>query len=999
VPQGTVRTTLLCGSLCALLACEEPPFDTTRKIDERGTLGEEMFKLYHRDLEREDPRRAEGFESERGGFVEAIDHLFPDAELASTQEFLLRLLPLYDDQTIPTVTRRLAEVSERLDQDREALAALAALEARRGYVSVEHQQALERRIANYPRFRELSKSLLRFALAHDGLDANGNESKTEDDVLRRLMKSVSKGLSEIEISADAERDIVLFADLLLSEDARLSIGPSPSPSGPSSVVSRDARGMAKVVLSPQRTMPSPFVDQSPADGLADLDGSGRFVDANGKVIDLQPFGRGGERDVLGRAVIAPGGPPVYQYVDLDETLLAGLSRDTRTLIERDVPKKALTVLRAILGERGEDGKYLAEGNKLLDLTYALGEAIDMNELPDLLELGADLVDQHEGTVAYLALQAERQLEVADRHTVALKQGNTFFNDIMSVIRKILIEPGLAEDLLDALEDPAVLRLPQAAATLSEFATTDITEADFLAGNVFTQRVDRSRPDVRGNQSLHQRVLHLMYDTKGARYEPRFIGVPLGFIFQIEDQAEFYMLSIIGEAEIPSLVSQLTGLSTKPTPDELSVFLNAEQRFGNPTGNEGLDVKANDGDTLFAASASGMVDGLRPLIRVFYDHGKLDLVFELFAVLHLHWASVEGGDYQDQSRGEPRYSKLSGIRRYEPLLIDVFRDTHELDAIRKLLSETRGLRTSSGKSVRDVLLAFARKLLLKNTDLRTRSGAREVFVDAERVTSLSPFDLIRSARADLKIIMRRSGETQAAWDTVIDELHELFLATETAGPEAGRFKNARLKPVARTLLDFFADRATAHKRAGDLRGWPRRALVENLGEVITSEDLPALLDVHDLIEADPALDQMITELRDQLLAEDQGFPELLAIAGDQLQAAKDASIAVPFLRFMGREIDPDSKLTFLLLDLMDKTLVADPEEKILEVSRRAIEKRPSGGLYFEGITAAIRQTNRVNVSDHGLLDAADLEKILGKVSSYMTDDEHGLEKFYELVKGR
>jgi len=61
-------------------------------------------------------------------------------------------------------------------------------------------------------------------------------------------------------------------------------------------------------------------------------------------------------------------------------------------------------------------------------------------------------------------------------------------------------------------------------------------------------------DTADNQSLHQRVLHLIYDTKGVRYRPELVGVPLGFIFEIEDLGEFYMLSLIGEAEVPSLVS-------------------------------------------------------------------------------------------------------------------------------------------------------------------------------------------------------------------------------------------------------------------------------------------------------------------------------------------------------------------------------------------------------------------------------------------------------------
>jgi hypothetical protein len=284
--------------------------------------------------------------------------------------------------------------------------------------------------------------------------------------------------------------------------------------------------------------------------------------------------------------------------------------------------------------------------------------VDGRDLPDTLDVLRKLLVEQEELLGYLLEQTERQLDIADAHPVALAPNNTLFNDLLRVIRKILEAPGLAESLLTALEDPAVLNLPQAAVRLMEFKHPRIGEADFRAGRVFVTRVDRSRPDVADNQSLQQRMWHLIHDTRKARYEPSLVGVPLGFIFEIPDQAEFYMLSIIGRAEIPPLVSRLTGLSERPTPEELAVFLNAEQTFGNPQGNEGIDVRDNDGDTLFAVSASGMKDALRPLVQVFYDRGQLDLLFELFEVLYLHWPSVEGGVYQSTSRSQPKYAQNS-----------------------------------------------------------------------------------------------------------------------------------------------------------------------------------------------------------------------------------------------------------------------------------------------------------------------------------------------------
>lgn len=982
---------------CALVftACAEPPLDTTRDVPERGTLGEEIFRLFHRDFELEDPPRAEGFATAKADFVGAVDHLFPPDELAHTQAFLVKLLPLYDDDTLPGVTRRASEALERFTQDPAALESFAALSNRTGYVDLSHEEALVRRIAAYPNYRELVKASLELALAHDGLDDQGELDPEESDAFRRIQILLSRRLRDFELSKDDQRTAVLLADLLLSEDPRLDEGTlDDAPS----IVARDIRGMAQVATV-SGEVPPPFSDAD-GDGLADVDDMARFVDEDGRPIELPPFGESGARDALDRALSAPNGAPLYDYVDLERTMLAGLLRDTRTLVERGVVMKAVRTLDTILGDRTPEGTYAAEDSPLLDLVHATAQTADLRELPDLLELLQILIEDHEATLGWILLELTAQLDVADAHPVALEPGSTFFNDIMSWIRKLLREPGLAEAVLDALEDPVFDRLPEATNLLMSHRKDLITEADVANGTVFTLTVDRTTADVPGNQSLQQRLLHLMYDTKGASYEPELIGIPLGFIFEIEDLAEFYILSIIGEAEIPGLVSSLTGLSERPTPEELAVFLNQDQTFGNPEGHEGIEVKENDGDTLFAATESGLVDVLRPLVRIFHDRGQLRLLFELFEILHLHWASKEGGDYQDQNANQPRYSKLSGIARYEPLLIETFGDTRVLDGVRRLLTETEPVRLSSGRQPSDVILAVARKLLTKDADLRTREGQRQVIVDGERITPLSPFDLIRSAQADLDRTVRRDSTTNAEWDDVVDALHDVLLDVERTGPESGQLANRRAVPILTMALSFLEERSRRHPNDAALSAWIREEAFAGVEDAITSEELPALFDLLYAVEEDERIDTAITDLREELFDEARGFDDLLVTLGEGLQAAKDASIGVGFVRFLGRELDPQYDLLFRTASLTERSLELDADEEfLLEVVRRGIDPRPEGGLYAYGLAAAIRQANRLDPLDTGAPDAEDVRRVAAAVAEYLVDDQHGMEKFYELVKRR
>jgi len=982
--------------LLAAVGCEEPKLDTTRVAPERGTLGEEVFKLFHQDFEREENRRADGFESEREGFIGGVDHLFPDGELADTQEFLIRLLPLYDDTTIPGLTRRLAEVINRLVGDDDAIRALTATMNREGYVDPQHQQALSLRLARFPRYMDLTERLVDLALDHDGLDEVGEADPMESKALTTLVSLLTDDMRDLEISRDTQRDIVLLADLLLTEDHRLSTISNDDPTA-ASVVARDVRGMASVVTY-NGALPEPFADVS-GDGLPDIDDDGRFVDSSGKPIVLPPFGAEGARDHRSRAIAISNNELVYDYVEMDRTILAGLLRDGRELIDQSIPSKGLDTLELFLGARTEAGVYNADNSAFMEMAHAAATSIDPVMVPDLLETVRVLLESHHETLAWTLVQAELQFDISDRYDVSLKNDSTFFEELMSVLRKILREPGLAEEIVDVLIDSdELLGFPSASATLAQHKKTLITEQDVDAGTVFTEMVDRTAPDVGSNQSLHQRLLHLIFDTKGARYEPDLIGIPLGFIFEINDLAEFYMLSAIGEAEVPSLVSTLTGLAERPTPHELAVFINTEQTFGNAQGNEGIDVKDNDGDTLFAATESGMMDAIRPLIEIFHRRGKLDLLFEAFEVLHLHWASGES-DYQDSSRRQPKYSKLSGIRYYEPLMIDVYTSSDVIGAAKKLLVETKNFRTENMKSVKQVLLSTARKLMTKDSNLKTLAGARMVTVDGERITPLSPFDLIRGARDTIRTTVRRRAKTKKDWDDIIDALHRTFMETEIAGPEAGRFKNTRTLPILTEVVRFLEKRAERHARDGDLETWITQDLEQAVEDLLTSEGLPAVIDVIDVLENDMVLDELMAEFRDELLAEDKGFSDTLAVLGDVLGSAKDATITVPFVNFLGRELDPDSKLLFQVLSSTKKMLDADPEHTVLETTRRGLERAPDGGLYLDGIGRAILQTNRVNPLDDGPLVAADVRRIFEVTGGYMLDGQHGLEKFYNMVENR
>src|SRR5262249_37223657 len=111
------------------------------------------------------------------------------------------------------------------------------------------------------------------------------------------------------------------------------------------LVTRDYRGLA-MARTLNGVVQAPFVDKN-ADGLADIDANGRYVDTNGKPLDVPtPFPELGvvdtaPRDSQGRALTAANTTTtLYNYYDLDGTVFGGLAREGLKLMN---PQKDITL--------------------------------------------------------------------------------------------------------------------------------------------------------------------------------------------------------------------------------------------------------------------------------------------------------------------------------------------------------------------------------------------------------------------------------------------------------------------------------------------------------------------------------------------------------------------------------------------------------------------------------------------------------------------------------
>ena len=528
----------------------------------------------------QDPKLAALFEY-RDRFIGAANLIFPGDELGELQRYMLAILSLTDDGSFPTMIERSAAALDFTLDDASVPRALSRIEARQGYRPVGVALGLLREVASYPNLHGVMKS----GAALIGPHGAGHQAFMD------LAAGLGFELRSLKRSANPAEDssIALALDLLLRTDPTFSGGSAKL------LARRDRRGVA-LVRTEGGGLPSPFVDRD-GDGLADVNQYGAFVTSAGVAPD--PFhhdpataDRAIRRDGLGRA-LDQGGNPVFQYADLDATLLAGLTRDAQTLVGpgRDTLLKAVAGLSGLMGQRvsrtsqNDRGEYLryqgfdAARSPLLDLAHGALVLLRDPYILELLQGAKELLARNEPELArgMGALLAAR--DAFKRHPGRkLAPDNLLFDQLAVLLQQVARTPGLMRDVVAAMRDPRTRNLGRMFANYFKFRDVHVLNASSNrvvnangSGALFATPVDRLAPDTGENRSMQQRLLHMINDAngmrlcnkEGARIEiPVICSIPgvsmlLGCektyracdLFEVPNGAVFYLQSITGKAHL------------------------------------------------------------------------------------------------------------------------------------------------------------------------------------------------------------------------------------------------------------------------------------------------------------------------------------------------------------------------------------------------------------------------------------------------------------------
>jgi hypothetical protein len=1079
------------AGLCVLAlaaACQEK-LDTTRVGVDTGTFGETVYTLACKRLTYLDDKadgdgvvdvagdkyrefcrsggaapagtsvRVQALASFRDELVAGVDTAFPSGDLEGIQAYVTQneFLAVYEEKLAEEAADRTSEVFRLMAGDEELLAALARLEVRLGY---------------RPGNAQLGS--LRAFMSYDGLDTFLADSLTAmieggsaHETFMKLTASLGAEMEDAQLVVDPaapDRTLSLGLGLLMNESTHLGSARARL------LVRRDPRGLA-IVEKTGAVLPAPFADVDD-DGQADIDGLGRFVDASGvPIAPSTPFlvlGKtGGSYDGDGRALNADG-DPLYRYVDLDKTVLVALAHESRELLS-PTRGTALDLLRGasvLLGPRQTVEKtftsraplsylgYDTTDSALLDIAYGYLNLLNDPRIGDTLGFARALLDGHEAEAARLIEAMVDAADLGKAHPeAALAPGAPLYDDLIPVVNEILAVPGLAEDLLTALENPAVRHVDERfAAMMAHRDRIEYNASGNLVGSLSTP-VDRSKPDSGYNRSVFQRLVHLIADASGARLcnkNDATIDIPIVSLIEfdpcelldIPDLAVFFVQSIAyaknGSGQIiydggvprpkarlpmPQILLDIPGITNpilegqsgipgfkiNPTPQALTRVLFKPGLYDSDTFISLIidPARCTDGErfdqahagTLQALELDGTLDQLRPIVQAFADRNQEALFVKLLVVLHLHWASVDSIDHQGQNPLGNRYAKQSNAQSYEPLIVDIVAQDEVWPALTEQAATLNAI-TVGARNGRQILAATARYLFTHTAGLPDRRGATTtVRDDGDPVAALSPYYLLADAYRQKRAQIAEAGGEGELWNEATGEVVDQLVRGELA-PDGWRFRNPRFRGVAIALIDFLEGRIAAHQ--AELAAWTRTELPADLQRLFAGPVFASAANFVLALSASPEARVALEDVFVYLTTDSGGdaFVTAITAAADLSQLFLDDRDMVPIARVAGKTLAPELGVVKAHVAFVQRARTADQTGTLSKMMRGLFTEHAPGRTALASIIDTICAVNRVDpAAGDAYLSPDDFRAVFLSIADFLDDEKRGLRSFVRIIENR
>ncbi|MFA5624280.1 MAG: hypothetical protein WC966_04390 [Bradymonadales bacterium] len=570
-----------------VLACLEP-IKIEREERERESFGEEVYNILYDNTVRSPDKaevRARVFENYKADFIDAVNDTLPSEELDAVNEVFKNIVPLYESKLYQGMLRKIAVVVGEFRNSADAIKAYTFIDAKPSNIAQPERGYFLAHVFNYPKFSELSHSLLELLLKN---------STTKYNASNQLIKALSIEFSDLE-ALDSKSFLYTLLDRLLDEDP--DFAPSEGPWERNDVVRIDKRGMPLINPLDDEWVYLPFIDAN-NDGLADFDQFGYFKLRNGTT--LSPFDANAKENSylrineLGR--IAKNDHEVFQYFDIHQTPLAYLIRESDALLKDETLDDAQRATHKLLqsGKEHSDkfGTYMgfSENSPLYKLLHGLLQIADNDEIGPALETLIILLREHPENIAALIHDLDQIIDIIERLDPDIKLNNNLIDELLPLLLELAESPGLLEELLLALNEPLSQKIADGIARLARIRKDFIVvepnsayETCFQQCNeqyeigtmqrydciqtcpiddvIGKELVDHHAPESASNRSIFQRVAALMWETSEATYYSKVemlivqgkdisaFGAGLGNLMELENLAMLYLHTFTGDMHL------------------------------------------------------------------------------------------------------------------------------------------------------------------------------------------------------------------------------------------------------------------------------------------------------------------------------------------------------------------------------------------------------------------------------------------------------------------
>ncbi len=946
------------------------PSTTLAGILASQDLGTIVFDIYRDDIQTEpqsvsrDSRLGE-LDSQKVEFVDAVNTIVNASTLQGVSQTTEALFRLVDDGTFPTLTEHLAQTLDTLAADPQALDAVLDLisSRQRNAIPVEELVTLLGRMFNYSETEQLWQAAAQLIRENDGVDDQGlanGEPRLVGDLLSLLSDSLASAGSAGPASSSVSQALDELSRALTEE---ATIRGTFNFGAPEYAVVLDDRGYPTVAQNPATgQLYPPFVDAN-TDGLADVNGSGDFVDGAGNALDIPTFGPRSTPgfDSFGRAEIAPT-TPIYVYVDAKKTILALFMQVGGELLSRDLLAKGRKVVDAGLGPQRPDGTF-ERSNPVLELAWGLVDLLESDVAPKMLSAAAELIRTDPALAEKILVALSRGLNAG----ATVGQQSSFSTTRFSDPRMVQLIDDLLPIVDELFEQPAsgqVSTARQLTETMAQVRSIAPNFSAQLAPLVKFVTVEReTTPDADRNDIDENRSWPV------DRTQPAWIG-------NTDNRSALHqLLDLIQRADgcsffgnnLAVMIINLMADLTPNTVGNLVSLLNALPSFVPNLFCSGISADLASLDFL---ARSGGLDALLPIAKTFKDRGETQLLVNLLVRIQQDYDTT-----------------------FRPIEADLalFLDSGALESFAEVLDLSRSVTDPvSGESMAD-LAAEALELLVDDEAL--------VF-NARNIQTRSRAYLLIDPLREFDLRVQSAGVTTEL-DDLMDGLFETFLETvNVSGTE--QLRNGSLIPLAAKGLDIFSRALPTdpQQRAADVA-----QAQADLLDAGSSRDFGAVVDVLRVIDRSPSKALinrgLVNLLTPNVNQANDIFGGLARLAVIMTQAPPSANALQDLAPFLSRVLDPNNPLVPGALKAFERLLTADQGKTILNVLRAAFNPVP--GTQFPPATILIHIVQ--DVEDAGsqgggvAYDRAALQDDLGSVSAFIRNDVDGLEWVYGLIRGR